>query len=242
MELDMKTRKISRLQKPSFQSCEVVVNEEIADNIWDLRLRPQTHFSFAPGQFAILATADSAKTKRAYSIAGTDGDTMHFIYKRVENGIFTSHLARLKPGDEVQAQGPYGQFVLQATETPKLLLATGVGLAPFSMFLDTLITDAPHVPVRLLFGVRYSKEIFWSERFSRLAALNPNFDYRIIVSRPDASWAGARGRITQHLDDVPGLADRECYLCGSQAMIQDASALLRQNGVPEEQIYHEKFY
>lgn len=238
----MKTRSISEFRKPGFQFCAVVANEEIAHNTWYLRLRPQTPFSFAPGQFVVLTTADSAKTKRAYSIAGTDGDNLHFVFKRVENGILTNHLARLKPGDAVQAQGPYGQFALQPTERPKLFMATGVGLAPFATFLDALLNSPSHVPVRLLFGVRYPEEIFWEERFCRLAALNPNFDYRIIVSRPDANWTGSRGRITQHLDAVPGLADSECYLCGSQAMIQDASALLRQSGVPAEQIFYEKFY
>lgn len=226
----------------TIERASVVENKEIAREIFNISLRLQKPVTFKPGQFLVFNFSDKPKVRRSYSIAGKKGDELSFIFKRVEDGVGTNYLVNLKPGDQVQTQGPFGQFILRQNLVPKLFLATGVGLSVFPVMFDALFETNPQATATLLFGVRYADEIFLTQKLKQLAQTYPNFDYKIAVSRPDQDWAGERGRIIEHLESVSGLAERECYLCGSQAMIKEVSQLLQEKGVPRERILSEKYY
>ena len=99
-----------------------------------------------------------------------------------------------------------------------------------------------NIPIHLYFGLRHSNDVFWKDYFEKLAAEHPNFSFDLVLSKPDESWHGQVGHITDTLKaGIQDAGDVSAYLCGNPKMIEEASAILKNKSCPEERIYSEKF-
>ena len=96
-----------------------------------LRLSPPGWNSWRPGQFVMLrplAWGPELTWGRPFSICACDGQGLSIFYQVVGRG--TTRMADLQSGDKVVAWGPLGNGFSPAPG-PLLLLAGGVGIAPF---------------------------------------------------------------------------------------------------------------
>lgn len=92
---------------------------------------------YRPGQFAMLRPKQwglELSWGRPFSISRADGESLTFFFQVVGRG--TSRLATLKPDDEVIVWGPLGNGFSAPEDTPTLLLAGGMGLAPFRGYIE----------------------------------------------------------------------------------------------------------
>jgi len=82
-----------------------------------------------PGQFYMLrAWGDYPVLSRPISVYDADGEGITFLYKVVGKG--TEIFSKLKPGDEITLQGPYGNgFPIISGSIA--MVGGGVGIAPF---------------------------------------------------------------------------------------------------------------
>jgi NAD(P)H-flavin reductase len=141
--------------------------------------------------------------------------------------------------------GPFGVFTFKEDDGAKrlLFLGTGSGCSPLRSMLEAALKNPNiNVPIHFYFGLRYSDDVFWKDYFEKLAAEHPNFHFNLVLSKPDESWHGQVGHITDILQkEVPDASDSSAYLCGNPAMIKEASAILKNKNCPEERIYKEEF-
>jgi len=92
---------------------------------------------YRPGQFAMLRPKHwglELPWGRPFSISRLDADTVTFFFQVIGRG--TSRLAKLNPGDVVVVWGPLGNGFSAPPETPTLLLAGGMGIAPFRGYIE----------------------------------------------------------------------------------------------------------
>ncbi len=90
-----------------------------------------------PGQFIMMRPADnktSPQWARPFSICRVTSRGLVLFFRVLDS--FWERFARLKTGDKVVIWGPLGTFFTVQPETPTLLLARGVGLAPFAGYAD----------------------------------------------------------------------------------------------------------
>lgn len=206
------------------------------------------NFSFTPGQFiSVVDREDGKDVTRAYSIASPrGGNRFALCLNRVEDGIVSPWLFRLKPGDELDIQEPLGYFTLRHPGHRAIFIATGTGIAPFrSMLLDHLPRTAPHIT--LLFGVRYEQGLLYREELEQLAEQYESFRFLPTITRPTESWSGRTGRVQAHLDEALALrtpdelAIIDVYICGLKEMVDDVRKELKQRGFDRKQIIYEKY-
>lgn len=100
------------------------------------------------GQFAFV-TFDRLEGAHPFTIASADrGDrTVTFEIKAL--GRYTRGLAdRLRPGQMVKVEGPYGRFDLTAHDrrARQLWVAGGIGITPFIAWLESLLRRPDHSP------------------------------------------------------------------------------------------------
>jgi Na+-transporting NADH:ubiquinone oxidoreductase subunit F len=72
----------------------------------------------------------------------------------------------------------------------------------------------------------------------------PDFKFIPALSapEPDDKWDGETGLITEVVDrHYPDCSGKEAYLCGSPGMIDACIKVLTTNGMPEENIFYDKF-
>lgn len=137
---------------PSCQTLRVVeLNRLGTDLFFQLILQPPD-WEWTPGQFVMLRPASWEQDPfgaRPFSIADLNAQGLHIYFQVVGRG--TKLLSRLEPGEEVTVWGPLGQgFAFQA-ESPLLLLAGGMGLAPF---VGLVRTHPAPMNLELIFGHR----------------------------------------------------------------------------------------
>ncbi|MDR2050288.1 MAG: dihydroorotate dehydrogenase electron transfer subunit [Deltaproteobacteria bacterium] len=107
---------------------------------------------WTPGQFVMLRPESWSRElpwARPFSIGRWDGNGLEIFFQVVGRG--TSLLAGLRPGESVRIFGPLGQGFAREENKPVLLLAGGMGIAPFAGYIPRR-AGAPNL--RLCFGHR----------------------------------------------------------------------------------------
>lgn len=218
--------------------------KQLAGETYEFRFEKPEGFYFLAGQFVQFCIPQGEKIiLRSYSISSTPSDAdLEFCVKFLEGGIASNYLKKMNLGETLEFQGPRGLFVHKEPAQNISLIATGTGIAPvMGVIRDELENKKTETEVRLLFGVRSEEDVFWLDRFEELKNTYPNFVYNVSLSQPkiDGSWAGLRGRVTEHI--LHHLVSHQFYLCGSAPMVKDVRAILLENGVDMKAIHFEIF-
>lgn len=164
-------------------------------------------------------------------------------------GVGSAYVFNLKPGDEVTAVGPFGDFHPRPTQREMVYIGGGAGMAPLRAHLSWLL-EAEHTARRVSFwyGARSRQEIFYDDYFSDLAVKHPNFAFRLALSAPlpEDKWTGHTGFIhevvlEQYLRSHANPKAVEYYLCGPPMMVKACTQMLAALGVPAPQIAYDEF-
>ncbi len=164
-------------------------------------------------------------------------------------GVGSSYVFNLKPGDEVTAIGPFGDFHLKPTQKEMVYIGGGAGMAPLRAHLSHLF-ETEHTARRVSFwyGARSRQELFYTDYFEALAGKHANFKFHPALSSPLAgdNWSGLTGFIHEvvendYLRNHPQPAAVEYYLCGPPMMIKACTKMLAALGVPPQQIAFDEF-
>ena len=164
-------------------------------------------------------------------------------------GTGSSYIFGLKPGDTVTAIGPFGEFHVRQTGREMVYIGGGAGMAPLRSHLSHLLeTLNISTPISYWYGARSLKELFYQEYFTELASRHDNFTFHVALSepQPDDPWDSYTGFIHEvlkheYLDWHPDPRQIDYFLCGPPAMIQAATVMLKNLGVPAAQILYDEF-
>ncbi|MGI9475849.1 MAG: NADH:ubiquinone reductase (Na(+)-transporting) subunit F, partial [Hyphomicrobiaceae bacterium] len=159
-------------------------------------------------------------------------------------GIVSSYIFGCRPGDEVVASGPYGEFFAKDTDAEMVFVAGGAGMAPMrSHILHQLCTLKTKRKISFWYGARSLREAFYVEMFDKLAKEHENFTWHLALSEPlpEDNWDGLSGFVHEvlyqnYLADHPAAEDCEYYLCGPPVMNAAVIAMLDAQGVDAENI------
>jgi ferredoxin-NADP reductase len=208
----------------------------------------ERRFSARPGQFLTFQwTVDGQRMTRSYTISSspTHENYVEITPKRMENGCVSAFLNdRAKPGLLVEASGPHGRFCFDETLHKNIvLIAAGSGITPMISMLRYIEDLNLATPVRLLYCVRTATDIIFQNELARLGRSLPNFKHEVCLSRPDPTWEGRSGHLTEefvsrHVSDP---FSHTFFLCGPQGFINNARQLLLALGVNQDQILQESF-
>ena len=208
----------------------------------------ERRFRAKPGQFLTFQwTIDGRRVTRSYTISSSPvhEDYVEITPKRTENGCASVFLnERAKPGLAVEASGPYGQFYFdEALHRSIVLIAAGSGITPMISMLCYINDLKLDTPVTLLYFVRTRADIIFENELSRLTQSLPNFKYELCLSRPDPTWQGRSGRLTEELvsQSVTDLDSPTFFLCGPRGFMDNARQLLLNLGVNQGRILQESF-
>ena len=207
-------------------------------------------FDFHPGQYMIFRIPHPGQAiHRSYSISTPPSDKSHFeiCVRSVAGGHGSNYVHRLRTGNQLEVEGPFGDFVLQENSKKQILMiATGTGMAPIKSMLMHLLDNKSSRKVRLFFGNRHETDLFYTDLFRGLKANYPEFEYDMILSSPNPNkWSGYIGRVTDLIEQKITDKDSEnteVYLCGGRKMIEDCKQILEEKKFPDASIHFENFF
>ena len=164
-------------------------------------------------------------------------------------GLMSSFIFNLKPGDQVEIAGPFGEFFAKDTKNEMCFIGGGAGMAPMrSHIFDQFKRLRTDRKVTFWYGARSLREAFYVEDFDSIAAEFPNFEWHMAMSdpQPEDNWTGSTGFIHQvlleeYLSKHPNPEDVEYYLCGPPMMLQACFKMLDGMGVEPDNIAYDDF-
>lgn len=212
--------------------------------------------AFLPGQFYALevCAADGTWIRRSYSISSAPGETQYFdlTIKFLEGGAATAVLfQQIKPGSEVRATGPFGEFTLDTTK-PAILVGGGVGVTPLMGMLRHIVRERLFTPVVLLYSNRERRDVIFETELEGMGRNHPHLKISQTLTRGDGTdpsrphaepWRGSLGRF--RAEDVrracAALRDPIVYLCGPVPFMEELGREFIQSGIPPANVRTEAF-
>jgi propane monooxygenase reductase subunit len=228
---------------------EVVGNEAVTHDMRHLvvKLVEPDEVKFFPGQYMDFEIPGTDQT-RSFSMANTPGreGRFEFVIKVYPDGLFSEHLAtKLAVGDRLDVEGPFGTFTLRESHnSPIVFLGGGAGMAPVLGLLRSMAERGMDRQAVFYYGARGQRDLCFEEELRELESKIPGFRYVPALSEPaaDDEWAGEVGLITEVLKrNEPDLSGRDAYVCGPPPMVDAAIPVLTALGVPEQNIFYDKF-
>src|SRR5688572_8401711 len=210
----------------------VVAKERASADAVTLVLKANRHWAgCAPGQHVIVgAEIDGRRVTRSYSPTRVDGRRFSITVKTIEGGKLSTHLAKnVRVGDVLDLGDTFGGLALpEDAYTPNLFLAAGSGITPMLALVRSLAARGMP-PTTLLYWARTRAELCFVDELRALAAREPLFTVRFVLTREAAMAADeAAGRIDAEslARLVPDAAQRHVFACGPGGFVESARSLL----------------
>ena len=216
--------------------------------------------SFQPGQHLTIRLPIPGETKplvRCYTISDGPGKDYYRITVKAIAGPPGTELppgkvscflnANLIVGDRLDIKSPSGNFFLDRSNAPVVMLAGGIGVTPFISMIDSLVEQQSSRTVLLAYGVRNSQEQPFKQYINDVCQSHANIHVVNCFSSPTAD--DVRGT-DYHVDGYVSvdmlkkiLPNNEYlfYLCGPPPFMNSLFDGLKEWGVPESRIRFEAF-
>jgi len=225
--------------EPRMLVAELVAQTELTPRVRSLRLNAKgtEPFDWIPGQYVEIGARGSKL--QPYSIASApDASRPGSFELAVSTGEADRGLGQLLRGVELDVRGPLGQFFTRPSESPKLYVGMGTGLAPLRAMVEATLVQSSAQPLVVLHGAKSEAEILWRSEWEALAAKGPRLRFVPTLTRASESWDGRRGRVQAHLSELLALlVEPEVYVCGLAVAVRDCRRiLLDELGVPVERV------
>lgn len=206
-------------------------------------------FRHQPGQYLVISPViNGKKVNRPYTISSspTKPDYCEITVKREENGHVSRHLHdTLREGDTLNISAPTGRFIFDGTQAGSIvLIAGGVGITPLMAIARYLTDKNWKGDIYFAYAAKTPDDIIFRKELDDLKARFPNLHVHVTLSRAeDTDWTGHKGRVSAEflMKCIPDIAKRPCYICGPNAMMAMTVQVLKDLGVPAEQIKLEEF-
>jgi predicted ferric reductase len=149
-------------------------------------------------------------------------------------------LQGLHPGTRVAVEGPYGLFTATRQRRSKVLLvAGGIGITP----LRALIEEIPPKKdaIALVYRASRWEDVVFRDELDKLIRDRRGTIHYLIGRRgtPELPDDPLSAQTLRRL--VPDVESRDVFVCGPALMMERMQLILRDIGVPQQQIHFERF-
>ncbi|MFT6917193.1 MAG: nitric oxide dioxygenase [Motiliproteus sp.] len=207
--------------------------------------------SFVPGQYiAVHMQPEGSENHqiRQYSLSSAYNQGSYRISVKKEhspqgNGLISNYLHEsVQVDDTLNLSNPFGEFYLQESSNPVVLISGGVGITPMQAMLETLVSGSDR-DIHFVHGAVDNEHHAYKEKLYTMTA-SEQVTAHIFYEQPVADPADKhyQGRINLNLlkSDLP-LNNAEFYLCGPLAMMKAVYKQLKNLQVADDNIFYEVF-
>lgn len=226
---------------------------DLTPSISELTFKSETPVDYQAGQFMQFKIPhENTVLERHYSMATAPNGSHELVFtvrhmpapkNGLPAGVGSTFLCRLETGDQVEAIGPFGDFVLSmASERKQVFIGGGAGVAPLRALLQTEQQQAAPRASMFFYGARHLAELCYVDEFNAAA----HVDYVPVLSEAKAedNWDGRTGFVHSVAEEWLRSQDvhqLDIYVCGPPPMLKATMAMLAELGVPRDQIKFDDF-
>ena len=240
----------------------MVSKKNEAENIISLFFKPADglDFNFIAGQYVSVMLPSIVGRSKCYTISSSPSEKLICLTIK-RQGEFSSALIDLNVGDKLVFNGPFGRFFPEENCKDIVFIAGGIGITPFFSVIKDKVNCKIKPKMTLLCSNKTISDIAFFDELNELAK-NKGIDklvYFLTQEKGENPFVQEYSRINKeslkkHLSSfekiptksrgssIPKGIGRNYYLCGSIQFVNSVWKDLKENGVPEENIFTESFY
>ncbi|WP_313222484.1 NO-inducible flavohemoprotein [Stutzerimonas nitrititolerans] len=204
-----------------------------------------TVLAHKPGQYiGLRLVIDGQEVRRNYSLsAASNGSGYRISVKRENGGLVSNALHAMSEGDTLELFAPAGDFTLEPSDKPLVLISGGVGITPtLAMLEEALRTSRPvhFIHCARNAGVHAFRNAVdaLAERHGQLKRFYCYEEHQGDGAQPDGIGLLTEERLASWL---PRERDVDAYFLGPKPFMAAIRRQLKALGVPEQQTRYEFF-
>lgn len=198
---------------PHVCECEISAHQEVAKGHYRMVVHaPEIAQDARAGQFCMLEVQEGYYPflRRPMCFERIYKDSVSILYKVEGEG--TRLLSKLAVGQNIGIQGPLGNpFPLDALHNRHILVAGGIGIAPFPALAEAIIGRLGKVP-EVIIAARTESLLICEEEFRQMGC-------KVHLATDDGS-AGEKAFASQVLERIAPDAHTAVYCCGPMPMMR----------------------
>ena len=216
-------------------------------NVKSVRInRPAENLSYQAGQFLNVALDSENRLKRYLSISSSPTESGYIEFtKKITESEFSCALNKLKEGDTVKIQYPFGKFTLEDNPAEKIaFLSGGIGITPIRSILKYTTDKNLAVDMILIYANRSIRDILFKEDFDAMQKDCPKLKIAHVLCEPAPDFKCVNGLINAQVirNETSDYLERKFFLCGPPAMVEAMKKILIEElHCPKENIVLENF-
>ncbi|XP_042888990.1 uncharacterized protein LOC122264255 isoform X2 [Penaeus japonicus] len=219
------------------------INDKMAAFEFSLPM-PTNHTGCFTGQY-VRVNFKGKEQERYFSPVSRPDDfgRIELVLRFESHGLMSQHFQTLRPGDEVEFQGPCGGFEYEANQLDEVtLLASGGGITPGMQLIRAVMHNPDDkTKIKLLYFSENYDEILYRDELDGYAAKDSRLQIVHTLGESPEDWEGEEGFIdTQMIDKHVSKPDgkrRKIIMCGGPTMVLSCLYSLRVLGFPSCAIF-----
>jgi len=203
----------------------------ITDRTFIVRI-PRKELQFKAGQHISVGIKGESNFREYSIFSGENENFLEFLVKEVKTGYFTPRLRKVRIGQLLDINGPFGRFGIakeKETTHKHIFIASGTGIAPF----HSIVKSNPNLNYHMIHGVKNATEAYARNSFNQER-------YTLCTSRDGSG--NYFGRVTKYLEDTTFEPETHFYLCGNSKMISDAIEVIKNKGFSRANVSAEIYF
>ena len=212
--------------------CKVLSLTHINEQVFTLTLeKPAAMEPIGPSQFFNLKSHEYPYLRRPISISRFDDNTFDFTI--IIKGEGTERMAKLRPGDMMDVQGPLGNtYDIDPTWSRVLVVGGGIGVPPQSVLAEAL-KERSNGQMTIHVCLGFKDKPYLLERFSDTAAQ--------LKVASEAGYGDYKGYVTDLVTQALEEASYDqVFVCGPHILIEKVAKIAMEKGVEAQLLMEER--
>lgn len=204
--------------------------------------KPKRKFFWQAGQFLFYTiptkNPDEKGVTRYFTISAAPSEGRISITTRIfeKPSTFKKSLMKLKTGDEIEASGPDGDFIINNPKRNLVFIAGGIGITPFRSILTEAYHKKQNLKVNLLYANR-DENIVFKDELESLKDKNPNLRIDYFISPTQIE----KGILISIVNGKSSIVNPLFYISGPTKMVKVYTETLKSLGIKKENIKTDYF-
>ncbi len=221
------------------QESEVITSFYLMPESGDARI------DFQPGQYiGVMLDIGGRVHRRNYSLSARPGqEGLRISVKREPGGVVSNYLHdQFSEGDGLMVGAPCGEFVLNDSDRPLVLVTGGVGITPAISMLDSAVDSGRHIS--FIHSAINGRVHAFRQHVETLAKQRDNLDVRFVYAEPEEEDTfHAKGYLSEELlaDVLPENRNVDFYFLGPKPFMSAVNRMAKNLSVPPKQLHYEFF-
>jgi ferredoxin-NADP reductase len=214
-------------------------------NVKSFRLEIVDWLDFKAGQFLLVTLQNEPKLKRYLSISSSPTEKCYLEFtKKLTQSDFSAALDKLKAGEQVRIEYPFGKFILDESAPKIAFLSGGIGITPIRSICKYAVDKNIGTDIVLVYSNRSIRDIVFKDDFSAMSKGYPSLRVAHVLCEAEQGFKCTVGQINAGVikNEIPDYLERKFYLCGPPQMVEAMRKILSDElGLSAERIVTENF-